>query len=710
VSAAADFPSNLRCLMAPDSVAVIGASSDPSRIGGRPIDWMRRAGFQGAIYPVNPTRDEVQGLKSYASIDDLPATPEAAIVAVPAPQVLATVEALGARGVGAAVVFSSGFAEVGGQGNAAQQQLVQAARRHGMRLLGPNCLGLFNAPLGWYPTFTSSFEGGWPLSGRIGVVSQSGAFGSYLVTLARNRGIGTPQCVTTGNQADVTVGEIIHWYAQDPAVDVIAAYVEGVTRADVFVNALNAARQARKPVILLKVGRSAVGHHAAQSHTASMAGDDAVTAAVLREFGVVQVRSAEELLDVAYVATRRVYPAANTLGVATVSGGVGVLISDIAEDEGLAMPPMPEAAQQSLRALLPYASPVNPVDCTAQAVNDSSLVQRFTEAMVEQGGYTSVLSFYAQLADVPVVGDRLLADLSAVRQRHPDRLFVVSATMSDERRRAYDDAGLVVLEDAARATRAIAAMGRLGEAFARPPAQAAASMDPIALSPAPLSESQAKQLLAEHGMACSPERLCIDQEAAVLAARELGWPVVLKIVSPDIAHKTEIGGVLLNVDSEAAVRAGFDTLQQRAARHAPDARIDGVLVARQLQGGVECLMGVQCDPVFGPVAVFGLGGIFVEALQDVVLHRCPFDEREAERMIRSIRAAAVLTGMRNRPPADIPALARMLSRLSVFAHRAGDTLESIDLNPVLALPAGQGAFALDALVQTRDPSREVSNP
>lgn len=695
--------------MAPDSVAVIGASSDPGRIGGRPIDWMRRAGFQGAIYPVNPTRSEVQGLPSYASIDDLPATPQAAIVAVPAPQVLATVEALGARGVGAAVVFSSGFAEVGGEGNAAQQQLVQAARRHGMRLLGPNCLGLFNAPLGWYPTFTSSFEGGWPLPGRIGVVSQSGAFGSYLVTLARNRGIGTPQCVTTGNQADVTVGEIIHWYAQDPAVDVIAAYVEGVTRADVFVNALNAARQARKPVILLKVGRSAVGHHAAQSHTASMAGDDAVTAAVLREFGVVQVRSAEELLDVAYVATRRVYPAANTLGVATVSGGVGVLISDIAEDEGLAMPPMPEAAQESLRALLPYASPVNPVDCTAQAVNDSSLVQRFTEAMVEQGGYTSVLSFYAQLADVPVVGDRLLADLSAVRQRHPDRLFVVSATMSEERRRAYNEAGLVVLEDAARATRAIAAMGRLGEAFACAPAQAAVSMDPIALSPAPLSETQAKQLLAEHGIACSPERLCADQEAAVLAARKFGWPVVLKIVSPDIAHKTEIGGVLLNVDSEAAVRAGFDTLQQRAAQHVPHARIDGVLVARQLQGGVECLMGVQRDPVFGPVAVFGLGGIFVEALKDVVLRRCPFDENEAERMIRSIRAAAVLTGIRNRPSADIPALARMLSRLSVFAHRAGDTLESIDLNPVLALPAGQGAFALDALVQTRNPSHEASN-
>ena len=701
MNARVDPPQGLRCLMAPDSVAVVGASSDPGRIGGRPIDWMRRAGFQGAIYPVNPTRAEVQGLPAYASVADLPRTPQAAIVAVPAPQVLATVDGLGARGVRAAVVFSSGFAEVAGEGAALQAQLVATARRHGMRLLGPNCLGLFNATIGWYPTFTSSFEGGWPLPGRIGVVSQSGAFGSYLITLARDRGIGTPQCVTTGNQADVTVGEIIGWYAQDPSVDVIAAYVEGVTQADVFVRGLAAAQRARKPVILLKVGRSAIGHHAAQSHTASIAGDDAVTDAVLREFGVLRVRSAEELLDLAYVATRKIYPGANTLGVVTVSGGVGVLISDIAEDEGLAMPPMPAAAQERLLALLPYASPVNPVDCTAQAVNDASLVRRFTESMVADGGYRSVLSFYAQLADVPGVGERLLADLTALRQQHPDRLFVVSATMSQDRRRAYDAAGLVVLEDAVRATHAIAAMGRLGEGFARPCEAVQSDAPALALPPGPWSEAQAKQLLAGHGLAMAPEQACGDADAAVCAARELGWPVVLKILSPDIAHKTEIGGVLLGVNSEAAVREGFALLCQRAAQHAPGARIDGVLVARQMQGGTECIMGVQRDPVFGPVALFGLGGIFVEALRDVVLRRCPFDEAEAERMIRSIRAAGVLIGLRGRPPADVPALARMLSRLSVFAHRAGDTLQSIDLNPVLALSEGQGAFALDALVQTR---------
>ncbi|WP_423457710.1 acetate--CoA ligase family protein [Ottowia sp. VDI28] len=691
----------LKALMAPASVAVVGASSDPTRIGGRPIDWMRRAGYQGAIYPINPARTEVQGLRSYDSVAALPETPDAAIVAVPAPQVLGTLDALGSRGVRAAVVFSSGFAEVPGEGAAMQQQLVETARHHGMRILGPNCLGLFNANVGWYASFTTAFESGWPLPGRIGVVSQSGAFGSHLVCLARDRGMGTPQCVTTGNQADITVGEIIRWYAEDPEVDVIAAYVEGVTRADVFVDALAAARRARKPVVMLKVGRSAVGHKAAQSHTASVAGDDAVTDAVLREFGVARVRSVDELLDVAYMAALKTYPAGNTLGVATVSGGVGVLISDIAEDENLAMPPMPQAAQQRLHELLPYASPVNPVDCTAQALNDPTLVRSFTSAMVDEGGYSSILSFYAQLAGVPPVADRLMADLARLRQEHPDRLFVVSGTMALERRRAYDAAGLAVLEDPVRAARAIAAMGRFGDNFARPPRFWQPEGGPVTLPKGPLSEAQAKAVLADHGVAMAPEQVCTTAEDAVRAAHMLGWPVVLKIISPDIAHKTEIGGVLIGVGDEPSVRAGFELLLSRAAEKAPDARVDGVLVAKQMQGGVECLMGIQRDPVFGPIAVFGLGGIFVEVMNDVVLRRCPFDEQEAERMVLSIRSASVLTGARNRPPADVPALARMLSSLSVFAHRAGDQLESIDLNPVLALPAGEGAYALDALVQTR---------
>lgn len=695
--------SALRCLMAPTSVAVVGASADPGRIGGRPIAWMLQAGFHGDIYPVNPNRDTIQGLRAYASVDALPRSPEAAIVAVPATQVIDTLDSLGRRGTRAAVVFSSGFAETAGDGVAQQQRLLDVARSHGMRLLGPNCLGLFNHRIGWYPTFTTAFDGGWPLPGRVGVVAQSGAFGSHLVCLARARGIGTPQCVTTGNQADITVGEIIRWYAEDPSVDVIAAYVEGVTRADIFVDALDAARRARKPVVMLKVGRSALGHSAAASHTASVAGNDAVTDAVLREFGVIRVRSAEELLDVAYTATRGIFPVNNTMGVMTVSGGVGVLISDIAEDEGVAMPPMPAAAQDELRALLPYASPINPVDCTAQALNDPTLVRTFSRTMIEQGGYTSILSFYAQIAGAPGTGERLLGDLTQLQKDFPDRLFVLSATMPPERKREYDEAGIVVIEDATRATRAIAAMGTLGERFAQPAPVPRGAREAIDLPSGPLSEAQAKELLVAHGIQVAPERVCIDAQAAVDAARAMGYPVVLKILSPDIAHKTEIGGVLLGVADDDAVRAGFDELIARATRLAPQARLDGVLVAQQIQGGVECLMGIQRDPVFGPIAVFGLGGIFVEVLKDVVMRRCPFTEREAEDMILSIRSAGVLTGMRQRPPADVPALARMLSSLSMFAHRAGDALDSVDLNPVLALPLGQGAVALDALVQVRSP-------
>ena len=695
-------PRDLASLMAPRSVAVVGASADAKRIGGRPISWMLRAGFEGAIYPVNPARSEIQGLRSYASIADLPEAPEAAIVAVPSPLVLDTIDALGARGVGTAIVFSAGFAEVGDEGAAAQAALVARARRHGMRLLGPNCLGMFNARLGWYPTFTTAFEQGWPLPGRVGIVSQSGALGSHLSSLARDRGIGIPVGVTTGNEADLTVGEVIQWYVDDPDTDVIAVYAEGIKESASFVAALEAARRARKPVVVMKVGRSTLGNIAAQSHTASIAGDDAVTDAVLSECGVVRARSAEELLDIVYAATHGIYPARNTLGVITISGGAGVLISDAADDLGIAMPPMPQASQDAMRELLPYASARNPLDCTAQVLNDISLVGRFTREMLDQGGYSSFLGFFAQLAGVSSVASTLFSELVESRKRYPDRFFALSATLSPEGAKAYDDAGFAVFEDATRATVAVSAMGRFGDSFARPDRAPPPMVEAIDLPATTPSEAQAKQLLARAGIAMAPERSCTTAQEAAEAAEALGFPLVMKILSPDILHKTEIGGVLLNVASAEDVRRGFALLHERARSAAPGARLEGVLVARQMQGGVECILGVHRDPVFGPVAMFGLGGIFVEVLKDVVFKRCPFGEDVAEEMIGSIRGAAVLRGVRNQPPSDIKALARMLSRLSVFAHQAGPRLQAIDLNPVLVMPEGGGAFALDALVEVQN--------
>ncbi|MCY1503813.1 Protein lysine acetyltransferase Pat [compost metagenome] len=696
---------SLDILLNPRSVAIIGASDDPARIGGRPLAAMRQLGFAGRILPVNPNRREVQGLPAYPSVADLPEVPDIAIVAVPAPQVLDVVTALGERGTRAAILFSAGFAEVGGDGIARQEELLAVARRTGMRLLGPNALGLVNIHTGFVGSFASSIALGPVRAGGVSIVSQSGAYGGHLVMAAQAADIGLSSIVMTGNEADISLGEVVRLLVDDPRTSVIALYSEGINDGDGLVAALQAARRARKPVVMMKVGCSEVGGVAARSHTASIAGDDAVVDAVLAELGVVRARSTEEMLDIVRLATRGIYPADNTLGVITVSGGAGVIVSDAAEELGLPMPEMPAATQRRLLELLPICSPRNPVDTTAQFVNDLSLIRPFTEAMVSEGGYRSVLGFFTYAGATPAVAPTLREQLSLVRARYPDRLYVLVLQGPREVLRTYEDAGFTVFEDPTRAVTAIAAMGRFGRAFAAQAALPAPAVPPLVLPAETPSEAQAKQILAEAGIACVPERACATAEAAVLAAREFGFPVVLKILSPDILHKSEIGGVLLDVRDEDAVREGFATLTERARQAVPGARIEGVLVARQVSGGVECIMGIKRDPVFGPIAMFGLGGVFVEVLRDVVLHRCPFGEDVAQTLIRSIQGAPLLLGARGRPVADIAALARTLSRLSAFAAAAGPRLQAVDLNPVFAMPDGQGAFAADAVIDL-DAQRE----
>ena len=695
MSAATRF-SGLTPLLAPRSVAVLGASSDPTRISGRPIAYMKSQGFQGALYPINPNRTEVQGIKAYASINDLPEVPDVAIVAVASEVAAPAVIDLAKRGVKAVVMFTAGFAEMDDAGAVVQDKMVADARAYGMRILGPNCLGVFDARRSYYATFSSSFDSGWPVPGRIGIASQSGAYGTHLYTLARNRGIGASLCVMTGNEGDVTVGECIGWLAESPEVDVIAVYAEGIRESAGLIAALEAARAAKKPVVMQKVGRSELGTKAAKSHTASIAGDDAVTEAVMAEFGVVRARNSEEMLDIAHTATRKIYPARNTLGVITVSGGAGVLISDVAESVGLAMPEMPLEAQQRLRTLVPFCAPRNPVDATAQVSNDVTLVKTFTESMVRDGGYASVLGFFSMTASSrrwPSIREQL----NMVKAENPDRLYVLSVITPPEGRDQLEADGWVVHEDPTRAVVAIDAMGRYGAAFAAPAGAPAPSVPPVVLPATTPSEAEAKRLLAAAGIASAPEAACAHVDEAVAAAERFGYPVVMKILSPDILHKSEIGGVLLDVPDAVGVADGFRLLLDRAKAAAPAARIEGVLVAKQLKGGVECILGIHRDPVFGPVAMFGLGGIFVEVLKDVVFRRAPFGPDVAEQMIRSIKGAPLLLGARGRKPVDVKALADTLSRLSAFAVAAGPRLASIDLNPVFAMPEGEGAFAVDAV-------------
>ena len=695
-------PARLAKLLNPQSVAVIGASDDSSRIGGRPIAYMRGQGYQGKIFPVNPNRTTVQGLTAYPNVAALPETPDVAIVIVPASAALESITALAERGCAAAILFTAGFAEIGPEGALAQQKLVDAAHKHGMRLIGPNSLGVINPCNHFYGTFATGCELAFPKAGSVAIISQSGAYGAHLMAVSTANDIGLSAVIMTGNEADLTVGDMLQMVVEDPATKVIMLYSEGIRESAGLLAGLEAARRARKPVLMMKVGRSAVGRAAAQSHTASIAGDDRVTDAVLKEFGVVRVQTTEQMLDIARLATRGIYPANNSLGVITVSGGAGVLISDAADAIGLPMPEMPQDAQDRLLKLLPFAAPRNPVDVTAQFLNEMSLISTFTDALIAEGKYTSILGFFTYTGGAASVAPRLREQLNIVRSKHPDCIFVLSLMASREQIREYESDGFIVFEDPSRAVVAIEAMGQFGRAFAKPAGLPAPKLSPITLPSHNPSEAQAKQLLAQAGIASAPEEVCVETEAALMAANKIGFPVVMKIVSPDILHKSEIGGVLLDINDEAGVREGFALLMQRGKSAAPHARLDGVLVAKQLKGGVECILGIHQDPVFGPVAMFGLGGIFVEILQDVVLHRCPFGPDVAEEMIRSIKGAPLLLGARGRPVADIKALAEMLSQLSAFAVAAGPRLQSIDLNPVLAMPQGQGAYAVDAVIEVKE--------
>lgn len=699
-----DRSSTLSCLLAPKSVAVVGASDDPSRIGGRPIHYFKAGGFQGPVYPVNPKRETVQGLTAYPAVDALPEPVDFAIIALPAEVAVTAARACADAGVKGCIVFSSGFAEADDAGRALQEELAGIARDSGMRIVGPNCLGLFNAELGFYPTFTTTLDRGLPQTGPLSIVSQSGAYGSHLYFLARAQGLGMRYWITTGNECDVQVAECLRWLADDPETKVIMAYIEGSTDPEALIEGFERARANRKPVILMKVGRSAVGAEAAASHTAALAGADAVYDAIFRQYGVHRARTTQELMDIAYGCTRGIYPATRKLGLVTISGGVGVLMADTAEDYSLEVAPMPEDAQRALKAALPFAAVRNPVDITAQSFNQMSLVTTNMRIMLEKGGYDAIVAFFTSVAGSTLISDTLAAALAEGCAGHPDRLLVLSIIAPPEIVARYEAQGFLVYEDPSSAIAVIAALTSFGESFAR----AAETPAQIALAPAAeplpkrtLGEAEAKQRLAAAGIPVVTETLATSAEEAVAAFARLGSPAVLKIASPDILHKTEVGGVLLDRRDAESVRAGYETLVARAAERAPAARIDGVLVAPMVTGGVETILGVQHDPVFGPMVMFGLGGVFVEVLKDVTFRRAPFDAREARAMIDEVKGRALLDGVRGAPPADIDALVQALVGLSRFAAAHAGEIETIDVNPFVVLPAGQGARALDALIVPR---------
>lgn len=681
-------------LFRPRSVAIVGASSDPNKVGGRPLAFLQKGGYRGRILPVNPGAAEVQGVRAYKSLAAVPDDIDQAIVAVPAAQVLPVVAECIARGVRALQVFSSGFGEGAGATDA-QQQLRRHARAAGVRILGPNSLGLFNTADGFFGTFATALDGAWPAAGGVGVATQSGAFGSYFFGMAQQRGLGFSHFAATGNELDVDVADCIDFLVHDAATRLIVVAMEGCRDGRKLAAALHAARAAGKPVLAMKVGVSQAGAAAAATHTGSLAGEDRVFDAVLRGAGAWRAASLQSLVDAAYAASIAApagpAPRGRNLLVVTTSGGIGVLAADAAEALKLALPAIGDGALRDVQAIAPLAAGRNPVDTSAGILGDLSAYARIAARAMEDRPYDAVLCYLAHIPRNPAHWAQLRAPLVALQREHPSVQFAAVGLADGAITADLERHGFAVFTDPTQAVTSLGALLPAAASGRAGPAPAAEALQgPLA------TEADAKRALAAQGIVFAPERTVHDADEAVAAAQAIGWPVVLKIVSPDIAHKTEAGGVQLGIADEATLRRALPAMRARVAARQPHARIDGFLVARQLQGGVEVLVGAQRDPVFGPVVTVGAGGVLTELLGDVAVRLAPVDADTARAMLDETRIAALLRGWRGAPAADLDALAGQIARLSAIAWASRDTVAGLELNPVLALP--DGAYALDALV------------
>ena len=689
---------SLETLLRPQSVAVIGASDNPARIGGRPIYSMLKGNFQGKLFPVNPNRDIVQGLKAYPDISSVPIPVDSAVISVPENVALKVIKECAERGVKSAVVFTSGFAEIGNSGLNAQHQIANIASESGMRILGPNCLGVFNLSAGWFGTFANTLASKKIPTGPIGIVTQSGAYGGHLFTITQNRGVGTNYWVTTGNEVDIDVAEVIEFYAREPEIRVIISYAEGIKNGNRMRKALEAARNAKKPVIFMKVGSTEAGARAAASHTASLAGEDAVYDGLFKQYGVYRAETTEEMADVAYACQFGRYPNGPKIGLQTISGGIGVQMADAASKKGFDVAPLPKSTQEKIKKLIPFAGVNNPVDFTGQVLNERKLLEDSMRFVIDEADYDSQILYLASLPISEFTRDISLEIFTALRKRYPEELMFLSMIGPQESRKPYEEIGYPCFEDHSLAVRAMAALRYFAMVFKQGKQKVIASTrgNKLARLDRNISEFEAKSILSTAGIPTNREFLTESCGEAIEAQKTIEGPVVLKVASPDIPHKTEIGGVLLNLTTKEQIEEGYKKLITSVQSNAPEAKIDGIIVAEMISGGIETVLGVNNDPVFGPTVMFGLGGVFVEVLKDVAFRVAPFGTEEARRMIDEIRGRAVLDGARGAPPADIEALANAISALSIFAAENSDNIQTIDINPFIAL--SKGAVAVDALI------------
>jgi len=705
-------------LFRPSSVAVIGASNKPGKVGTYLFRNIIEAGFKGVVYPVNPSSKSVSGVRCYPSIEELPETPDLGVVIVPAATVPDTIDQLGKAGSRGAVIISAGFRELGESGAALEADVVRRAAKYRMSIVGPNCFGIINtAP---DVSLNSTFSATLPPRGNIAFVSQSGALCAGILAYGITERLGFSRFVSVGNRAGIDENDLLESLGRDDATKVILLYLEGLVDGRKF---LETAREVteKKPVLIIKGGRTPAGERAAKSHTGSLAqsGRDQLYDSLFAQAGVFRVETLGELFRTAKIFASGLDLEGPRLMILTNSGGPGIVAADAAVRHGLELPPLSKEVHDALAPRLSAsASIANPLDMTADAGADHyrEILGKLLEGPDMEG------ALVITTPTSTMTGESVARAILAAKETTPKPIAACLFGVNDLSREVslLEENGVPTFtfpEEAAQGLGALAKYHAWRTRTKTPvrsfvvdhEAARAVIHRAHAAGTAILSDSEARALLVAYGVRFPDVRFVRSLDEAVAAAGKLGYPVVLKVVSPDLSHKTDVGGVALGIHDSSSLRAAWDTMQKSLREKAPSARIEGFDIEVEIQEGKEVLVGVQRDPYFGPVLAFGLGGIYVEVLRDVTFRLAPIRPLGAVNMVQSVKAFPILQGVRGEPPSDLEGLTEVIERVSQLAMEVPAVLE-LDINPLIVLPDRLGVVAADARVVIAPPSRSVPLP
>jgi len=681
------------------SIAVIGASENPDKLGHAVLRNLLESHFPGAIYPINPKADRILGLKVYRSVLDAPGRVDLVVVLVPAKFVLDVLEESGRKGVKGAIVISAGFREAGSDGVEAERRLLRLADEYGMRIIGPNCLGVIDT----YVPMNASFAAGMPPKGTISFMSQSGALCTAILDHALAENMGFAHFVSLGNKADVDEVALLEAWRPDGETNVIIAYIEGIRDGAAFIE--TARQTARvKPIVAVKSGRTASGSKAVSSHTGSLAGSDAAYDAAFKQAGVLRANTVQELFDYSIAFAYEPMIRGNRIAMITNAGGPGVMATDALERNGLVLAELHPETERALAVFLPAAASThNPVDVLGDARAD-----RYSQALkvvLRDPGVDGVVVILTPQTSTEIVAT---AEAVVAADRTSDKP-VMAVWMGEQEvgagRRIFSQCRVPSYPFPERAVGALGAMYRYGQ-WRKEPEVAIESFDVDRDAVAALlaqiraegrqaiGDAEAQTILKAYGITTPQSSVAETPEEAIAYCEQIGYPVVLKIASPDILHKSDVGGIIVGVQNADEVREGFATLIQRAKEHRPDATLWGVQVQEMVRDAREIIIGMNRDPQFGPLVMFGLGGIYVEVLKDVAFRVAPMSAPQARQMVESIRAYALLTGVRGQAPSDLDAIVDTILRVSQLVTDF-DEIAELDINPLLVRDEGQGAVAVD---------------